>query len=116
MTSHEDGRVTAEVEPVRFDVSESAVRLAASLGVVAGIVDADAARLALWLGRPDSARDLAEALLSRGEVTGDDATRAVALATLARVDAREGHLDRAIARWDDASAQLRASRRFDDEA
>jgi serine/threonine-protein kinase PknK len=107
---------TAESEPIRFDVSDSAVRLAAALGVVSSGADADAARLALWLGRPSEARELAEALLSRGEVIGDDAVRAVALATLALVDVREGHLERAIARWDDASAQLRASSRFVDEA
>jgi serine/threonine-protein kinase PknK len=108
--------VSVGSEPIRFDVSDSAVRLATSLGVVTTDADADAARLALWLGRPDRARDLAEALLSRGEVSSDDAVRALALATLARVDAREGHVDRAIARWDDASAQLRTSKRFEDEA
>ncbi len=114
--THEGLRVTEGSEPIRFDVSESTVRLAASLGVVASDAEVDGARLALWLGRAERARELAEALLTQGEGRGDDAARAVALATLARVDAREGNLDRALARWDDASAHLRTSQRFEDEA
>ncbi len=95
------------------DAAEVATRVALSLGVAA---PGDDARIALWLGQIGRARELAEAALSRAEVAADEVARSSALGALAGVDAREGHLERAIARWDEAAGVLRAHARPDGEA
>jgi len=90
-------------------------RIATSLGILTG-APSDDARLALWLGQIGRARELAEAAIAKAEVAGDDVGRGLALSALAGVDAREGHLERAIARWDEASASLREKERYDASA
>ena len=90
-------------------------RIATSLGILTG-APSDDARLALWLGQIGQARELAEAAISKAEVASDDVGRGLALSALAGVDAREGHLERAIARWDEASTSLREKERYDASA
>jgi transcriptional regulator with GAF, ATPase, and Fis domain len=68
----------------------------------------DAARIALWLGDSTRARSLADGAATAADLGGDDVARAHAIGVLAAVDAREGHLERAVARWDEASSILRA--------
>jgi transcriptional regulator with GAF, ATPase, and Fis domain len=103
---------------VGLDANDPSVRLATALGVVtAGSDEAAAgARLALWLGQVGRARELAQALLSRSEVAADETLRAHAIGALAAVDAREGHLERAIARWDEGSHVLRDRGHHADQA
>ncbi|MFO0682292.1 MAG: sigma-54-dependent Fis family transcriptional regulator [Sandaracinus sp.] len=84
---------------------DPALRIATTLGVVDGS-PSDDARCALWLGQIGRARELAEAAIAAAEVGVDEVARGFALAALAGVDAREGHLERAIARWDEASSVL----------
>jgi transcriptional regulator with GAF, ATPase, and Fis domain len=94
-----------------LDAADPAARVALSLGV-----PPDDARIALWLGQIGQARELANVALSKAEVAADDALRAQALGALAAVDAREGHLERAIARWDEAAGVFRANARHESEA
>jgi serine/threonine-protein kinase PknK len=97
------------------DAADPAARVALSLGIASG-APADEPRIALWLGQIGRARELATAALSKAEVAADDVTRAFALGALAAVDAREGHLERAIARWDESASLLGAHARHEGRA
>ena len=98
-----------------LDAADSATRVALSLGIAASAASNEA-RIALWLGQIGHARELAQAAFSKAEVSADEVARAFALGALAGVDAREGHLERAIARWDESSAALGSHGRHDGRA
>ena len=96
---------------------DEVLAVASRLGVVdadASLVGATKARLALWLGLRDGARDEAELTLSGAEVASRDAEAGAALAVLAASDARDGDMERALARWDDAVRRLRSAGRAEE--
>ncbi len=98
-----------------LELDDSALRIATSLGITPPAAPNEP-RVALWLGQTGHARELGEAAISKAEVAADEVLRASALSALAGVDAREGHLERAIARFDEAAATLKENGRHDLEA
>ena len=106
--------VATGVERLLVDLAQRAGALVAHPSVV-GSEEEDpralTARAWLWLGRLESAQDLAEALLAEAELAEDAGGAGEGLAVLAAIDAQRGDLERAMGRWDEASARLVSAER-----
>ncbi len=92
-------------------MTSGAVGLATQVAKELGALSPDdvhvRAQVLLWLGRPDAARALLEDALAEVELGASPSSGGEALALLARVDGKEGLLERAISRWDAAVQRLR---------